>query len=119
MKKELKSPIEILITIVTNKELENVVNILEGYNECNGIHVLGYGTVDSEIVDLFGFGLFERVITFSIIEVKNSKTIIEKLNEELNFTTEDKMGIAFTIPINSIEKEFFNTLTKGENNGKN
>lgn len=104
------SPIEVLFTIVAKKEVDNVLKILNEFKEKNSIVVFGHGTVESEIVNLFGFGLLERGLTISIIKAENSSVLIERISKDLQFETDEHVGLAFTVPINSIEKEFLNYL---------
>ena len=109
-----KSPIEVLITIVAQKAVGNVVKILDEFEENNYISVFGHGTVESEIVNLFGFGLLERAVTFAIIKTENSTALLEKISKDLQFETDEGAGIALTVPINSVEKEFLNLLLNKE-----
>ena len=110
MKKLPPSPIEVLITIVNLNETDNVLKILKEFGEINTLVVLGHGTAESEIIDLFGFGVIERTITFTIIQTKNSSLLVEKICNDLQFETEARKGLVFTLPINSIEKNFLNQL---------
>lgn len=118
MKKLPPSPIEVLVTIVGPSETDNVLKILNEFGEQNTLVVLGHGTTESELIQLFGFGVIERTITFSIIQTKNSSALVEKINTDLQFETEERKGLVFTLPIKSIEKNFFNQLKNSWGNGK-
>lgn len=114
MKKNLKpSPIQLLVTIVNPKEVDNVLEILNTMQEKNNLILLGYGTADSQVLDLFGFGIMERSMTLSLVQTKNASALVEKIATTLQFETEERKGLAFTVAINSIEKGFLEELLKG------
>lgn len=110
MKKDvILSPIDLLITIVNRGMGEKVKETISEFNFKNHIELIGYGTAESEISDLFGFGIKERDIVLSFVESEKSKAVLDKLNEEFYFN-ERHTGLAFTIPLNSAEKSLVDLL---------
>lgn len=112
------SPIELLFTIVNENLTSKVNDILNSFGEKNTIMVFGHGTVESEIIELFGFGIVDKALTISIIQRKKSEEIVEFISKELGLQTTEHAGIVFTVPINSIEKDFYNFIVNswGEKN---
>lgn len=109
-KKSNPAPIELLFAVVDKNQTSKVNDLLNAFGEKNTIIVFGHGTVDSEIVELFGFDIIDKALTISIVQRKNSSDLIEMLAKELKLNEEEHTGVVFTVPINSIEKEFFNFL---------
>ncbi|MFA6860140.1 MAG: hypothetical protein WCR30_01975 [Clostridia bacterium] len=108
-KKGNGSPLELLITIVERHRGHEVCEILNTNQDVTHINCIGYGTADSEIADLFGFGISERDVVLSLVQSENSVEILKKLNEKFDFNKKNN-GISFTIPVNSIEKKLYNLL---------
>ena len=103
------SPINLLVVIVDRYLGEAVTQILEQNSIKAYIQCLGHGTAESEISDLFGFGIKERDIVLSFVVPNASEELLQKLNEEFKFT-ERHNGLAFTVPINSAEKQLLKIL---------
>ena len=120
MAKLYKAPLELLITIVSEHASDKVLEILDEFKAKNSLVILANGTVESEIVDLFGFGQIERTITATFIKSENSALIVERISKDLNFHCEEGKGLAFTIPLNSMEKSVldFYKVKLEEINGK-
>lgn len=105
-----KSPIDLLFVVTNSDAVEKLNEILNRYKLNNNLAIFANGTVDSEIVDLFGFGILNRMLTTSIIQTSKSQELLKNISDELGFETEEGKGIAFTVPINSIEKYGLNIL---------
>lgn len=108
-KEKIKSPINLLIVIVNRHKGDSVVAALNEKNITAHVNCMGYGTSESGIADLFGFGIIERDIVASLVPSTESKNILEELNGKFNFD-EPHNGLAFTVPVNSIEKKLFDFI---------
>ena len=104
------SPIEVMFTITNDAAVNEVNKILNEFKDSECIALYAKGTVKSEIVDLFGFGILERMLTITIISTKNRRELLERISTDLKFNTEEGRGLVFTVPINSIEKQALNLL---------
>jgi len=110
MKKEpILSPIDLLITIVDQNSGEKVINFLKQKDVSYYVECSGHGTAESELQDLFGFGIRERDIVISLVNSKKSEELLHELNEIFGFN-ERHTGLAFTVPLNSAEKQLADLL---------
>ena len=95
-----KSPISLLLSIVD----ENVADDLEKYlNEKQlntGIIFKGKGTAESEIADIFGFGMNDKVIVACIIPVSEKNKILDDINE-ITGVEKDNYGLNMVLRIQS------------------
>lgn len=108
-RKKIKPPFEIMISIVDRGDGEKVAKLLE-QNHINHIAILqGTGTAESEIAELFGFGVVERDIVVSLIDQERSKAMVELLYTDLNMGIEHS-GCVFTISPSSATLDLLNTL---------
>ncbi len=91
----------LLITIV-NRGLGT--KVMERYKE-QGIsfHVLshGYGSADSELLEILGLGETEKDVVFSIGNDAETETIMIDWRENKKIQGQGK-GIAFTVPLSAI-----------------
>ncbi|MDD4110334.1 MAG: hypothetical protein PHS54_02145 [Clostridia bacterium] len=115
MKKKIDSPVDMLIAIVGRHKGNEAIEILNKYKIFTHVICIGNGTAESDIADLFGFGIIERDVVISLIPVIKSTKILNSLNRKFHFK-ERHNGLAFTIPINSIEKKILESMevNKGE-----
>jgi nitrogen regulatory protein PII len=104
------SPIELLVAVCEQNKASEVSKILNRHKENFSIIALGKGTAESDGYGLFGFGIMERDIVFAIINTYNIDKIIRVIARRMKFNPKDKKGIVFTLPVNSIEKQFLNLL---------
>ena len=99
-KKTISAPFELMITIIERGKSEKVIDILKAH-DCNyNLITLGEGTAKSQAGDIFGFGIVEREIIWSLVNPLMSSRILETLNNVLELTKPAR-GIAMTIPTNS------------------
>lgn len=105
MKNEkINSPLDILMVIIDAAYEEVLVPLLEKNDVTNYIHLAGRGTAESELSELFGFGIKNREVFLCLVKSEKSEELLEILNNEIHFDIEHQ-GLAFTIPLNSAEKE--------------
>lgn len=112
-RKKIISPIDLLIVIIPRHKGNKVCKILNDYKIYTHVNCIGYGTAESTIADLFGFGIKERDIVFAIIPTDKGEKLLDVFENEFKFEEKDN-GLAMTLPINSIEKKLFDLIKIGE-----
>lgn len=94
--------IKLLITIVDRGKGKKLTELFNEDNVRYNIIALGKGTANSEILDYLGLGEIEKDIVLSIVHEEDIKNIFKKLQEKM-YLSKPGNGIAFTIPITSID----------------
>lgn len=106
-----------LLTCITNREsVKHVEKIFEQFGVVEHGVLMGKGTAQSMLGDLFGFGIIDRDIVCGIVNTEMSKKIIDALDQKLNLKKSDS-GICFCVPVNAISSDLFEQLNL--NGGKN
>lgn len=108
-KEKIRSPIELLIVVVNRHKGESVIEILNEKKVSIHVNCMGQGTSESGIADLFGFGIIERDVVLSLVPSEKKESILEELNQKFNFD-QPHNGLAFTVPINSVEKKLLDFI---------
>lgn len=107
-KTSIKSPVKLLLTIVD----DGVGDLLEKYyNERNltgGLVFKGKGTAESEIADLFGFGLSDKDIV-AIFVPSDCEDIVNDVNE-ITGIERDSYGLNMVLEINSASSNLLDGL---------
>ena len=94
--------IKMLTTIVDRGNGEKIAEMLRENNVIYNMILLGKGTAKSEILDYLGLGQTEKDIVLSVVNEENVHNILNNLKEKMHMA-EPGNGIAFTIPISSID----------------
>lgn len=118
-KQQESSPIEVLITIVIKKNAKKAETILESFGTKANLRMQGTGTSNNNTMGFFNFGLEEREVILSVVNKSISEKVLSALNEKLKFEENIHSGIAFTVPLNSIEATSLRTLSKMNLEAKN
>ena len=110
MKKE-KTPSPLLLLLSINDD--GMGEVIEKYLNENGLiggmFFQGKGTAESEIADIFGFGLSDKDIIAVFIPKENSKQIIDDINI-ITGVEEDRYGLNIVMEINSISSNLLEFL---------
>lgn len=106
---KIKAPVEIIIVIADREKSEHASAILEAHAGAHNLIFRGKGTAQSDIANIFGFGIIEREIVIGFIDVDYSEKALITLNEELKLY-EPHNGIAMTVPISSIGNNVLDML---------
>ena len=109
MKRKIKPPFEILIAIVDHGKGEKVVKLLEDNNIPLTLQMQGKGTAQSEVADLFGFGVVERDVIACFVEEKRSKAMVKLVYTDLELNVEHT-GLVFTIQPSGATMDLLKTL---------
>ena len=99
-KKTISAPFELMITIVERGKSEKVIDILKTHDCSFNLITIGEGTAKSEVSDIFGFGIVDRDVVWSLVDPLMSNKILKTLTEVLELNKPAK-GIAMTIPSNA------------------
>jgi nitrogen regulatory protein PII len=106
MEEKAETRLEALIAIV-DSSLGSILKNLYKQNELP-IYLLshGYGSAESEIYDLLGFGSPKKVIALSILTSAMTRRFLSQLGEKINFH-QPGTGIAFTISLNGVSSSLW------------
>ena len=116
MKEKIVTRMEALITIV-DSSLGNLIKDFFKRNEIPlYLYSYGYGSAESEIYDLLGFGNPKKAIVLSIHCSNETRRVLNQLREKIEFHRRGT-GIAFTIPLSSISSSLWKLCQqKGQDN---
>ena len=98
-----------LITIV---DYSLGMGIIDYYKEKKASFVFsthGYGTATSDILNYMGLAEVKKSVTLTVLEKSNAEYTLWELGKRMNFNKPGK-GIAFTVPISSMNKFFVNMM---------
>lgn len=110
MKKEkTPSPISLLLSINDDGMGEEVEKYLNEKGLNGGIIFQGKGTAESEIADIFGFGLSDKDIIAVFIPKDGGENIISDINE-ITGVEKDKYGLNMILDINSASSNLLEFL---------
>jgi len=108
-KTSVPSPISLLLSINDNGMGELVERYLNENNLNGGIIFQGKGTAESEIADIFGFGLSDKDIIAVFIPKNKSSEIIADVNE-ITGVEYDRYGLNMLLEVNSASSNLLEFL---------
>lgn len=108
-KTSVPSPISLLLSINDDGMGELVEKYLNEKNLNGGIIFQGKGTAESEIADIFGFGLSDKDIIAVFIPKNKCSKIISDINE-ITGVEKDRYGLNMILDINSASSNLINFL---------
>jgi hypothetical protein len=106
-----------LMISVVPKEIIDAVSEIIGHGKIDyQTAFVAKGTASSEILEYFSLGETERNVLFSFVDDADIPIIFQQLTAKLDFLRSG-MGVAFTIPIDSISKRVYQLFYQetGEN----
>ncbi|MBE5735138.1 MAG: hypothetical protein E7361_01670 [Clostridiales bacterium] len=107
--KHINAPFEMLIAIVERGKSNKVSEILTAH-DCNyTLTTIGEGTAQSEVSDIFGFGIVERDVVWALVNPIMSQKILDALDKTLELKQPSR-GIAMCIPINAATNLMLDSL---------
>lgn len=98
----IPNKIKMLVTIIDRGKGEKLAEMFREENIVYNLIALGKGTAKSDILDYLGLGQTEKDIVLSVVQVQDVPKIMDKLKEKMQLKKPGN-GIAFTIPINSVD----------------
>ena len=99
-KTKIESPISLLISIVDRDLTEEVEKYLSDHKLNGGLVFMGKGTAESDIADIFGFGMSDKDIVACFIPVEKKDKIISDINE-ITGVEKDNYGLNMLIKVQS------------------
>ena len=103
------SPISILLAVVD----KGMVDVVEEYLNRNklkgGLLLFGKGTAESDIADIFGFGMSDRDIIACIVPIALQDKIIKDVTKLTGIET-DNYGLTMLLDINSASSSLLDLL---------
>ncbi len=101
---EKKTPSRMLFLIAAPKFADNATALLLKNNVPIQYKISGTGTATSEMMDLLGLGTSEKTIIASILPKSVANETLAQLDDALAELEKKNRGIAFTLPINGLNK---------------
>jgi hypothetical protein len=103
------SPISLILSINDDGMGEVVEKYLNSKNLNGGIVFNGKGTAESEIADIFGFGLSDKDIIAVFVPKNKCPEIIKELND-ITGVEKDRYGLNMVLDINSASSNLIEFL---------
>lgn len=90
----------VMLAICDDEQKDKLENFLARNNLVNGIIFKGKGTAESEIADIFGFGLSDRLVSATLVPQTGQEKLLKELTDELGIEN-DTYGLTMLLDINS------------------
>ena len=103
MKKTNRCPYKALIVIINEgRNIEDkVLYVLKNFDLSRNFISFAKGTAHSNLSDFFGFGVDNKIVISTFVEVEKVSEIIEDLKELLQLDKKNR-GMIFTLPITAL-----------------
>ena len=99
-KQKVNEKFSVLLAICDNEQLSDLENYLATKKLKNGLIFMGKGTAESNIADIFGFGLSDKIITALLVKESKQDKIIKDITKLLRIE-EDKFGLTMLLETSS------------------
>ena len=113
MKPKVEGRLEALITIVDYSLGKRLKNLYKRNNLPLYILSHGYGSAESEIYDLLGFGSPKKMFALSIQSAGVTPRLLTQLQERIAFH-KPGTGIAFSISVDSVSRSLWDLCRQAE-----
>ena len=90
----------LMLAICDDEQKDILQNYLKINHLNNTMYFKGKGTAESEIADIFGFGLSDKIISATLVPESGQEKILKELTDELGIE-KDKYGLTMLLDINS------------------
>lgn len=90
----------VMLAICDDEQREILEDFLAKNKLNNTIFFKGKGTAESEIADMFGFGLSDRVISATLVPETGQEKLVKQLSNALGIE-KNTYGLAMLLDINS------------------
>lgn len=94
--KKIKSPMKLFVMIGDRDVMEDVEYYLNENSYNAGIIFMGKGTSESDMADIFGFGMSDKDIVACLLPTEKFDDIVRDLNDITRVDT-DHYGLNFVI----------------------
>lgn len=113
MKEKSEDRMEVLIAIVDYSLGNRLKNLYKKQELPFYFLSHGYGSVESEIYELLGFGSPKKMLALSIQCARMTPHLLTELQERIAFHRPGT-GIAFTLPVDSISRSLWNLCRRAD-----
>lgn len=112
----------VLLAFCDDDKREELDQFLTRKKLKHGIIFMGKGTAESEIADIFGFGLSDKLILATLVPMSIQEKIIKDLTDMLGIEKES-FGLTMLLEVSATSSSVLDLMnidydTKGEGNGK-
>ena len=114
--KKQKAPICLLMVYCDDDKGEKVEKYLDENNLKSGIVFMGEGTSESDIADMFGFGMIERDIIACIVPAEKSEQILDDVKDIIGID-KGRAGMAMLIPMSSATTTILDSVVMEDGDG--
>ena len=97
---KIKSPMSVLLSISDSEFSVEIEEYLNKKHLKNGIIFSGKGTSESNIADIFGFGMDERTILAVLVPEEKKEKYLEDITEITRIES-DNYGLAMLLDVSS------------------
>lgn len=115
--KHAVEPVKLLVTIVDRGKGERMTKLYWQHDITFHIICLGRGTADLNLLSYLGLGETEKDVVLSVVSESKVQKIINILKDDMKFDTPGN-GIAFTIPLSSVDSsatlKFISKMIQGK-----
>ena len=108
-KNSIASPISLLISIIDDDIALDVEKYLNKKGLNSGIIFIGKGTAESDIADIFGFGMSDKNIIACMIPNDQKAKIIDDINE-ITGVEKDNYGLNMVINVQSASSNLLENM---------
>ena len=106
---KMKAPIKLLVSFTDRDVAKDLENYLNDKGLDGGIVFMGKGTSESEIADIFGFGMSDRDVIACLVPTGQLDKVIHDFNE-ISGIERDNYGLLFVIDLQSASSNLLEFL---------
>ena len=99
-KPKISEKFSVLISICDDEKKEDLDEYLTRKRLKNGLMFIGKGTAESDIADIFGFGLSDKIITALLVQESRQDKVAKDLSDFLGIE-EDSFGLVMLLETSS------------------
>jgi len=101
MKKQtVTDKFSVLIAICDDEQKQDLEEYLSNKKLKNGLMFMGKGTAESQVADIFGFGLSDKVITALLVPMSKQEKVIKEITDLLRIEV-DRYGLTMLLDVSS------------------
>ena len=116
---KMKSPISLLLGFIDDNVSKDVEKYLSDHDLNAGVVFMGKGTAESDIADIFGFGMSDRAVIACIIPNAKKDQIMKDIIDITGIET-DNYGLVMSLKLQSADSNMLSMLNiKVDNDGNN
>lgn len=107
--KKIPAPAKLLLCIADKGVGKDIENYLNDHRLNAGILLIGKGTAESDIADIFGFGMSDKDIVGCLVPVAKLEKVVADINQITGVET-DRYGLNMILDIQSMASNMLEFL---------